>query len=202
MEITDGRLRLTLHEGIGRFSLSCLSSLKGSTFVPLIVAQDPRTTVLSIVVGNKVYRMGETSDFSEIVEKTASGGRFIWKSPLITVTESFTFISSPGSPISDGIRIDIKVRNVSEQELSVGIRYLYDTYLGEASFVHFRTNTLSEVAKELTLSGETVPLFWVSPLSGNVEEFGLQLMSSGEGVTVPDRIVFANWKRLNDASWS
>jgi hypothetical protein len=27
-------------------------------------------------------------------------------------------------------------------------------------------------------------------------------MTSGAGVTVPDRVVFANWKRLSDASWS
>lgn len=28
------------------------------------------------------------------------------------------------------------------------------------------------------------------------------VMTSGEGITIPDKVIFANWKRLNDASWS
>jgi hypothetical protein len=202
IDLTEGRLRVTLYDGIGRFSIAYLSNTRENAYSPLLVAQDPRTSMLSIVVGNKVYRMGEGTEFAQSAEKTADGARFLWKSTLLTITESFSFVSSSASTPADGVRIDLTIRNTSRQDLNVGARYLFDTYLGEASFVHFRTNSLTDVTKELALSGPALPLYWVSPLPNDPEELGLQVMSSGEGITVPDRVVFANWKRLSDASWS
>jgi hypothetical protein len=202
LDLTEGRLRLTLYEGIGRFSLSYLSNSRESAYTPLLVAQDPRTTSLSIVVGNKVSRLGEGSEFTQSVERTPEGARFMWKSALLTVTESFSFVSSEGSSSANGLRVDLEVKNTSRQDLMVGLRYLFDTYLGEASFLHFRTNTVPDVTRELTVSGDAMPQYWVSPLADDPEELGLQVMTGGEGITVPDKVVFANWKRLNDASWS
>ena len=92
------------------------------------------------MVGNKVTRLGEGSEFAQSVERTAEGARFIWKSSLLTVTESFSFVASEGSSSANGVRIDVEVKNTSRQTLMVGLRYLFDTYLGEASFLHFRTD--------------------------------------------------------------
>ena len=202
LDLTEGRLRLTLHEGIGRFSLSYLSNTRESAYTPLLVAQDPRTTVLSIVVGNKVSRLGEGSEFSLSTERTPEGARFVWKSSLLTVTQGFSFLASEGSAAANGLRIDVEVRNTSQQDLMVGLRYLFDTYLGEASFRHFRTNAVPDITRELTVSGDTMPQYWVSPLADDAEELGMLVMTSGEGITIPDKVIFANWKRLNDASWS
>jgi hypothetical protein len=202
LDLTEGRVRLTLHEGIGRFSIAYLSNTRESAFSPLLVAQDPRTSVLSIVVGNKVHRMGEGAEFAESIERTQTGARFIWKSSLLTVIEDFSFLSSSQSSPADGVRIDLTIRNTSRQDLKVGARYLFDTYLGEASFVHFRTDAVADVTKEIAFSGTTLPPYWVSPLPNDPEGLGFQVMTSGEGISVPDRIVFANWKRLSDASWS
>ncbi|MGA2977490.1 MAG: hypothetical protein ABSF77_19465 [Spirochaetia bacterium] len=202
LDLADGRIRLTLQEGIGRFSLSCQTKGNTGVFVPLLAAQDPRTSMLSIVVGNRIYRMGESSDFSEKAERTSTGGRFIWKSSFLQVTESFSFIASNDSSVTNGIRIDLSLKNLSEQDITVGVRYLFDTYLGESSFVHFRTDTLSQVTHELTLTSSQKVAYWISPLAGDSEDFGLQVMTSGAGITVPDRIVLANWKRLSDSSWS
>jgi len=202
LDTADGRIRLTLHEGMGRFSISCQTRGSTGTFVPFLAAQDPRTTTLSIVVGNHVYRMGESSDFSESAEKTSAGARFVWKSSFLQVTETFTFVSSATSSLTNGVRIDLTLKNLSEQELSVGIRYLFDTYLGESSFVHFKTDSLSQLTHELTLTAADKPQYWESPLAGDSDDFGFEVMASGQGITTPDRIVFANWKRLSDSSWS
>ena len=202
LDLIDGRVKLTLHEGIGRFSLSYLTNVKEGKYTPLLVAQDPRTSALSVVVGNKVYRMGESSEFTESLEKTETGARFAWKSSLLTITESFSFVASPGSTLSSGVRIDLVIKNISQQDLSIGARYLFDTYLGEESFIHFRTDSLPEANHETTLAGNAMPAYWVSPLTGDAGELGLQSMTSGPGITVPARVVFANWKRLSDASWS
>jgi hypothetical protein len=202
LDLADGRIRLTLNEGIGRFSISCQSRGSSGVFVPLLAAQDPRTTAVGIVVGNKIYRMGESSEFSEKAEKTPTGGRFTWKSTFLQVTETFTFIASTGSSVTDGVRIDLSMKNLSEQDITAGVRYLFDTYLGESSFIHFRTNALTQVTHETTLTSADKAAYWVSPLAGDADNFGFQVMLSGQGVTVPDRVIFANWKRLSDASWS
>ena len=113
-------MKLTLHEGIGRFSLSCRMGGSDGVYVPLIASQDPRTSFVSVVMGNKVFRMGESPDFSETVEKTSTGGRFLWRSPFLQVTETFTFTTSADSTESNGVRIDIALKNVSQQEMSQG----------------------------------------------------------------------------------
>jgi hypothetical protein len=118
------------------------------------------------------------------------------------VTESFTFISSITSKTTDGVLIQITLHNASERDYTAGARYLFDTYLGESSFVHFRTDSISQMSKEATLASKDKTLYWVSPLQGDNDDFGLQVMTSGPGITIPDRVVFANWKRLSDASWS
>jgi hypothetical protein len=202
LDVADGRIRLTLYEGMGRFSISCQTKGASGIFIPLLAAQDPRTTTLSIVVGNHVYRMGESSEFAESAEKTQSGARFVWKTSFLQVTESFTFITSGTSSLTNGVRIDLGLKNLSEQEISVGVRYLFDTYMGESSFIHFKTDTLSQLTHELTLTAADKTPYWVSPLAGDSDDFGFEVMAEGQGITTPDKIVFANWKRLSDASWS
>jgi hypothetical protein len=200
LDLADGRLKLTLHEE-GGISLSCRTGGQDGLYVPLIASQDPRTTFLSVVVGNKVYRMGASPEFSQAIEKTSTGGRFLWRSQFLQVTETFTFIAMGDSTESNGVRVDIGLKNISQQDMKAGVRYLFDTYLGEASFVHFRTDSLTQITNELALSGSSRPAFWVSPLVGDPQEFGFIVMCSGPGITAPDKIVFANWKRLSDSSW-
>ncbi len=201
LDVSQGRMKLALHEGIGRFSLSYLSDTKTNTYTPLFFANDPRTSVVSLAIGNKVYRLGESSEFKEAVEKTQAGAKFVWTAPFLSVTEEFTFISSKEGGLADGVRIDLVLKNLSEQDESVGVRYIFDTYLGEASYVHFRTDKIPEITRELTLTKADRTQYWVSPLVGDPEQLGLICMLSGEGISTPDKVVFANWKRLNDATW-
>ena len=202
LEISNGNVKLTLHEGIGRFSIAGLVPSSGASFTPLLVAQDPRSSMVSLLVADRVIRLGESSDFLETVEKTGTGARFTWKSKQLVVTETFSFIGAPGEDVASGVRVDLQVANVSDRDVSVAVRYLFDTWLGEASSVHFRTDTVEGLTRELTVTKDERPAYWVSPLPDASEGFGFQCMLSGEGVTVPDRVVFANWKRLSDSAWS
>lgn len=202
LEVSNGQVKLTLHEGIGRFTIAGLAKASGGSYTPLLVAQDPRTSMVSLLVADRVIRLGESSDFRESVEKTATGARFTWTSKQLVVAETFTFIGAPGADVASGVRIDLEVKNVSIRDVTVGVRYLFDTWLGEASSVHFRTDTVSGLSREMTVTGADRAAYWVSPLADDPEGFGFECMLSGEGVTVPDRVVFANWKRLSDAAWS
>ena len=199
LELTQGKIKLTLVEGVGRFSISFLTA--AGAWVPLFSKQDPRTTTVSVVLGNKIFRMGDTGSFIETAEKTPAGARFIWKSDFLTVTESFSFVASAGVSAADGVRIDLTLKNTSRDDTTAGVRYLFDTYLGESGLVPFATDTLKAIKRETALSGGSLPRWWVSPRENDPEQLGLQCMVTEEGLTQPDRIVFANWKRLSDASW-
>jgi hypothetical protein len=201
LDISQGRMKVALNEGTGRFSVSYMTDLKSAVFKPLLVANDPRTSVVCIAIGNKVYRLGESMEFRTGAERTDTGGKFVWLSSLLTVEEEFSFTTSQGASVADGIRIDLKIKNVSEQDLNVAVRIIFDTYLGEASYVHFKTDKIAEITRELTISKAERASYWASPLVGDPDEFGLICPLTADGVTSPDRVVFANWKRLTDASW-
>ena len=200
IELNEGRIKLTLAEDIGRFSISYLTT--AGSYVPLLSPQDPRTTMASIVLNNSIFRVGESAGFASSIEKTPAGARYTWKSDFLSVTESFSFVSSVGASAADGVRIDLTLRNTSREDFTAGVRYLFDTWLGETGPTPFSTDARASITRETTLSGRTLPRWWVSPRSGDPEQLGLQCMVTEEGITQPDKIVFANWKRLSDAPWS
>ncbi len=201
LELKEGRVKLILHENNGRFTSYYLEDVRKNKYSAFFLDQDPRTTVLSILVDNKVYRMGESSGFSETVQKTAEGARFVWESSFIQVTEDFTFIKSVGAPLSDGIRITITVKNISERALSIGIRYLFDTYLGERDNIHFKTDSISSVKNEKAFTPTSMPAYIVSK-SEKGDNPGFQIITSKTGITRIDKVILGNWKRLNDNSWT
>jgi len=53
LEVSEGRLKLVLHQGMGRFSLY----LDG---MALFVDQDPRTSGLSLLLDDRVYKLGDS----------------------------------------------------------------------------------------------------------------------------------------------
>jgi len=195
LELTRDNLKLVLHEGIGRFSLYARGQEEGSDYTPLFVAQDPRTSVMSVIVGDRLYKLGESGEFEETLQTTAGGARFSWVSDELRISEDFTFVSG-------GVSIRIALKNESGRELTVGLRFCLDTFLGEKGPNHFSTSGHAEVSKELEILKSEMVRYWKS--SSREKEGGVNLYShtSGEGVTVPDRIIFANWKRISDTSWN
>ena len=81
VEVDSGGVRLILHEGIGRFSLYTRPEPGSPEYVPLFVDQDPRTSGISLVVNDKIYKLGESAEFSESSEKSTEtvGSSPPWK---------------------------------------------------------------------------------------------------------------------------
>lgn len=203
LEINEGRVRLILHEGIGRFSLYARSGSTQDTEIPLFVDQDPRTSGISLVVNDKIYKLGDTAEFSEKVEEAKISGvpRFEWESRTLKVVQEFSSVSSPTSTEAEGVRMSIQITNLSRSKLSVGLRMCFDTYLGEENLSHFTSDRHQNIRNELTVTSEDMIRYWLSPSSKSPQEIGLMCITSGADITSPDKIVFANWKRLSDASW-
>ena len=191
LEVSEGRLKLVLHAGIGRFSLY----LDG---IALFVDQDPRTSGMSLLLDNRVYKLGDSGEFKESSEALPGGARFTWTSKRLTVTQTFSFQGG------EAVAVSVTIRNNTDREVAAGLRFLLDTYLGEAGFPHFRTERDREINGELSFTGAEVPAWWLSRssrASRAPENPGLLVPLRGEGITTPDRLILANWKRLAETSW-
>jgi hypothetical protein len=202
VEIDSGKVRLILHEGIGRFSLYTRSP--AMEYIPLFVDQDPRTSGISLVVNEKIYKLGDSAEFVETIEPATDGkmGSFQWSSRILEVVQEFTPVPSSSSRAAEGVRMTIRISNRSLNRLSVGLRLCLDTYLGEDNLSHFSTDRHEEIRSELTVTGSDMVRYWLSPSADAPAEVGLVCITEGSGITPPDKIVFANWKRLSDASWN
>jgi hypothetical protein len=201
LELSEGLVKLVLHENIGRFSLYYLKDFQNNTYLPLFFDQDPRTSVLTVVLDNRIYRLGETSTFDEVLEETNNGARFVWTSTTLIITQDFSFISSNNTSLADGIKIKISIKNITNRTVEAGLRFLIDTYLGEDISRHFVTNNSTNIKFENTYLKTNMCDYIISPESDETNSNGLQLITSGSGATVPDSVIIANWSRLNDSSW-
>src|SRR5512145_2967271 len=92
LELREGRIRLVLHEDLGKFSVYYLSDVQSSSYVPLIVDADPRTSSTTLLVDNRVSRLGESADFQQSARRTAEGAEFLWTSRVLQVQQSFTLV--------------------------------------------------------------------------------------------------------------
>ncbi|MEE8441069.1 MAG: hypothetical protein V3S41_05045 [Spirochaetia bacterium] len=199
LEVEEGNVRLTLDEDSSRFLLDIRSSGGRDDWVPLIFPEDPRTSGLDIREGNRIFRIGDGGEFRQVAEVTDEGVFFVWTSATLRVSERFRFIRSVGGDVVDGVQIDITVTNLGEQAVPVGMRLLLDTYLGERGNAHFATPLRQQITREAEIQSSAVEWYIRStPADGGA---GLQVMLTGSGVTTPDQVAVANWKRLSDSDW-
>ncbi len=201
LTLDQGRVRLVLHEDSGRFSLYYLEDIEDEEYVSLLFQRDPRTSSTGILLNNRVITLGSSNAFSQKTGKTSQGAEFIWSSSQLEIRQSFSFVKSNPSGLADGIRIDTTVINKSENIQSVGVHHLFDTYLGEKRDAHFTTSDNEQLENETGYSLQP-PSYWVSPPAEEEGFRGFISMLKGSGITMPDKVVFANWKRLSENLWN
>jgi hypothetical protein len=194
-EFIEGRIRLVLNENTGRFSLYYMTDIAREEYVPFFADRDIRTSFLAIQVNDRNYRLGDSSAFRTSLGGSGTNPSLVFESPALRITEEFSFVKTAGSYLTNGVKITITIANKGRQQIQAGARFLIDTSLGEEG-VHFSTDK-REISSEAQIGAGSEDAFWVS---GNAR-FGLMGSVSGEGITRPDLVHFANWKRLNDASW-
>ncbi len=202
LEVQDGRMRLVIHEDTGRFSLYYLQDTRTERYIPLILAQDPRTSVLSLYDEGRVYRLGESPIYS-VGTSARAGGEAVelrFQTATVSVIQRFSFVNSQDSEQTDGVRLDLILRNTSDQPRELGLRLLLDTYLGESSNIHFSTLGTQRITRETEMGPSAGISYWTSPAQ-STDSIGLRYFTDGAQISTPDRVVFANWKRLNEAPW-
>jgi len=202
LEIFQGKIRLVIHEQFERFIPYARVSPEGSgkeEWVPLIVDKDPRTSYVTLRVNDNTYRLGSISGVRARIGKGPEGGTIHWILPELEVKQTFSFLRSKESAESDALRIVLEITNLQDTEVSLGVRYTLDTYLGERSSTPFRTPQLPAITRETTFAPDWENWFILS--EDSERNMGLQVLLRGEGVTPVERVVLANWKRLSETLW-
>ncbi|MDR2177336.1 MAG: hypothetical protein LBP20_04750 [Treponema sp.] len=198
-EYEDGFIRLSLNPALGRFSLYYLTNPAYRKYEALFMDQDPRTSVLTLKLNNKTYRLGESREFNIREGGTARQPSLIFESSTLVVRQEFSFICTGNSLAANGIKISFHIENKSRRRIQAGLRLLLDTKLGETSITPFITDNRMIQEESVFNAGDGLDGYWVS---GSAD--GPALMGSlAAGVDrVPDSVHIANWKRLNDVPWS
>ncbi|OHD22085.1 MAG: hypothetical protein A2Y38_12580 [Spirochaetes bacterium GWB1_59_5] len=203
LELKDGRMKLVIDEKSGRFSLYYLAEVTKSHYVPLLYSEETRTTYSTLSFDQKTYKLGDASDFRVSVAKEAAGGvRIEYRSSFCVVKQTFSFVTSPGASMSDGVTLEYSIENVSQKDTPIGLRVLFDTWLGEKTQAHFSAQSAGILSGEVALSGEYADS-WIrsAEATGTKDGVSLQIQLSAPA-TKPERVLAANWKRLSDAVWA
>ncbi len=202
LEISQGKIKLILHEQFERF-IPYLRSVSEGTgteeWVPLIVDKDPRTSTVTLRVNEQIYRLGSIPGVRARISKGSEGGSIHWVLPDLEVKQTFSFLRSTESTEADALRIVLDITNLTEKEISLGVRYTLDTYLGEKSSTPFRTTQFAAITRETVFVPDRDNWFLVS--EDRERNIGLQILLRGEGITPVERVVLANWRRLSDTPW-
>jgi len=196
LEIKEGRMRVVIDDRTGRMSFYYLADMTRNQYVPLLYDQESRTSYPTLVVDQRTFKLGESGDFRISVSRQSGGALIEYRSAFCIVRQSISFVSSTSSSLADGVSIRFDIENVSERDYSAGLRYLLDTWLGEKSGRHFASPVSGTLQGESLLTGD-FPERWMLS-AGDAATFAVLLDSPS---TRPDRVLFANWKRINDTPW-
>jgi hypothetical protein len=201
VDYINGRMKLTVSESTGRFTLYYLTDKVLNRFEPLFSEQDNRTSSLAVMINGHIYKLGESPFFSVHVGGSGTNPALFFESPWMIVTEEFSFFSVNGQSETSGVRLTIRLENKGNTTIAAGARLLIDTKLGEngaanANTNHFITNERS-IRTETLLDKKSPDKWW---FSRNVS-YGLMGSINTAYSTTADHVHFANWKLLNDALW-
>jgi hypothetical protein len=199
-EFNDGNIRLIINEKTGLFSLFFLTDPAMGRYEPFLANKNPQTSYLSVNVNGKSFRPDKDKNFRVRVETFGGNPVIMFDSSVLEVTEIFTFIKTANSSVANGVKITVYLKNKTGILANVGLRALFDTYLGEGfGNVPFVING-QNITKETVVKGLSNDSYWASrgkklSIMGNVA-----ISHDGSGKN-PDFIHFANWEKFNDAIW-
>jgi len=199
LDLRDGRILFSLDEKTARFTVQYLADAARNNYIPLLYDKGPRTSFSTLFWNGKTYRLDESTDFRFTVKKEGSNAVVEYRSSFANIRQVFRMARSQDSADVNGMFIEFSIENISGSSASVGLRLLWDTYLGERSKRHFEIAGKGVISGETYFSGASIPNSVVSPGDSSA---ALQIQLIGEGISRPDSLVLANWKRINDSGWS
>jgi hypothetical protein len=185
----------------GRINLSAVAhggDIDGIEGVNLLFYDRPPSSYTVIYLnGDFVTFGGDIGRFTRrpVIENNAIGS--VWEHDAISVIQQVQFVERRDTGAQDGVLISYLIENKSAKAIKVGLRVLFDTYLGERDIHHFILSGDQQVRYEAIFEEQNLPQYWVS--KGKDESLVcLRGLLKGELVTTPDKVIFANYRALRE----
>ncbi|HHB2075215.1 TPA: hypothetical protein ACOQ39_005680 [Bacillus cereus] len=120
---------------------------------------------------------------------------------LITIKQYINIVKNNGTGKEDVVKIRYTAENIAPFNSEIGLRIMMDTMLGSNDAAPFRIPGKEEVTKELEMNGEALPSYWQA--FDNLAEPSVIAQGTLENTLgeKPNKIQFANWRRLYDKSF-
>ena len=120
----------------------------------------------------------------------------VWQNDVVEVSQNIELVRRKGAADADAILITYRVKNKRTVSTDTGLQILFDTCLGENDPYHFDISGGRRVMYETVYAGSELPQYW---LSAEKDEGSacLRGVLTGNLVTAPDKIIFANYRALS-----
>ncbi len=195
--LSNAHLLAAVDDDTGRIMLATqdgLQQVTGDERRHLLFYDEPPSSYTLIYLDDDLLVFG--GEGGEFHKRPVIIGNYIetlWGNDLIRVTQVVQFIRREWTGLEDGVLLRYEIENRSPKNMEAGIRVLFDTYLGERGPIHFSLAGGRDIEYETDLAGALIPSSWESRES---EGTCLRGVLSGNIVTVPRKVVFANYKSL------
>lgn len=163
------------------------------------------TTFFSLLCGKRVYQLNKSASVIQELRQTSNSVQILYRIPnkarvLLDFkpvnkksTEEFEYIKGDGV-----LKVCVYVTNLGARQTFLGIKGIFDTYLGENS-THFKTAGGRNFDKEAKFTElEIAERQWV--LSENNKN-SIQFLFFGKGITTPEAVYLGNRDTLRMQQW-
>ncbi|MCK4798430.1 MAG: hypothetical protein KAT05_13705 [Spirochaetes bacterium] len=189
-------IKLVVSNNDGKFLLYGRNNIKDD-WIPLLFEDFPPTSYFKFFKNQKQIQFGEegTGRYSEIEIKDDKIYYF-WQNTEIKIEIIYYLISSNISKSADTLMLDLNIINLTENLYSIEFFLCIDTCLGESTKNHFILpgnmilQTENEIPSEASLS-------YIQTLNNDLN-IGANIIFGKNKQVIPNRIFFANWKRVEE----
>ena len=197
--ITTDSLKLVVKDYDGNISLYTKNE-KGN-FVPLLdVKQFSQYPSFYISIDGNVYPVNTLNGFDISSSTNASGTEVTFTATLknvVRLSVKYSFFATEKGFLPDAIRVSPSVVSLSDTEIEVGLKAMFDTMLGENTNTHFTSSTKNTIVSEMMFTDFNTEK-WIR--SKNDDNFFTVIFPSTQK-NILDRAIIAGKKILYTNIW-
>lgn len=119
----------------------------------------------------------------------------------VEVKQKISIVKGLTTDNYDTLKIEYRAKNFDSKPHRVGLRLLFDTYLGDNDGAPFSVPGMGSVTTDTSLKGGQIPDYWY--VFDSISKPTVSAMSTMRlsGYIEPDEVVFSNWDRLYHSRW-
>ncbi len=160
--------------------------IQGDVKTPIWDKENKSNLVIYVKDTSKRFYLHDMGRFNTYNE---SNDLFIkWRVEGLEIIEKYTPLDE------NSLNYSVEIINRGDKSRSVGLYFIYDTYLGESSGKHFIDSEKVVYTREKTFTGYEIPR---SIKSLNDQQIGVEYIFALEERKVPERVILGNWEQLS-----